>query len=410
MTASPTARLHGLDALRGFALLLGVVLHASMAFLPGPFGIPIWVVQDVNADGVFGLGFYIPHIFRMVLFFLLAGFFARMAYEKRGAIGFALDRVKRIALPLLTFWMPIFTAIVIVLIWSAVKANGGEMPAEGETPTLNDRTFPLTHLWFLYLLCLFYPIAILARIGMRLIDRRDWVGGILDRLLGLITLTPLGFIILGAPLALAFMHQAEWAVWFGIPTPDTGLYPNPVALTGYGMAFSFGWLLHRRQDLLQRMRRFWPVNLAIAIGLTAACLSVTGIAPSFQMADTANWQDWAYAFAYAAGGFAWSFGLIGLAQAVFVTENRTARYVADASYWVYIIHLPMVMAMQVAFSGLLFPAIVKLLLINAITLAICFGSYHILVRRSWLGAWLNGRRAPKRSVNTPDMQPASASA
>lgn len=408
--ASSPARLHGLDALRGFALLLGVVLHAGMSFLPGPYGIPIWVVQDVQADAAFGLSFYIPHIFRMVLFFLLAGFFARLAFEKRGALAFAIDRFKRIALPLASFWMPVFAAIVVVLIWAAVKANGGEMPAEEEQPPLTAETFPFTHLWFLYLLCLFYPVAILARLSIRLIDRTDLMGRLIDRLTGLVTATPIGLVLLGAPLALAFLSAEQWAIWFGIPTPDTGIYPNAIALTGYGMAFGFGWLLHRRLDLLQRLQKLAPVNMAVAIGLTGFCLYTAGIAPSFEMADVNNWQSWVYALAYASAGFAWSFGLIGLALTLFKTESRPARYIADASYWVYIIHLPMVMALQVAFSAVALPAPIKFLLINALTLALCFATYHLLVRGSWIGAWLNGRRYGKAQEAKAKLQAASASA
>ena len=36
-------RLHALDAVRGFALLLGVVFHAALAFLPGP---QAWLVME----------------------------------------------------------------------------------------------------------------------------------------------------------------------------------------------------------------------------------------------------------------------------------------------------------------------------------------------------------------------------
>ena len=45
MTASEidrSERLHGLDALRAAALLLGVVLHATLSFFPTP----IWIVAD----------------------------------------------------------------------------------------------------------------------------------------------------------------------------------------------------------------------------------------------------------------------------------------------------------------------------------------------------------------------------
>lgn len=37
-------RYHDLDALRGFAMLLGIVLHGLMSFMPIPLPVP----QDIN--------------------------------------------------------------------------------------------------------------------------------------------------------------------------------------------------------------------------------------------------------------------------------------------------------------------------------------------------------------------------
>ncbi len=125
MTYPSPPRIHALDAVRAIALFLGVVLHESMSFIPG---IPIWIVQDSQAAAPFSIAFYVPHIFRMALFFLIAGYFGRLALQRRGLLGFLADRGRRIALPLVTFWLPVFAAIVAALIWGAVKANGGEMP------------------------------------------------------------------------------------------------------------------------------------------------------------------------------------------------------------------------------------------------------------------------------------------
>ena len=59
-------RFHALDAARGFALLLGIVLHATMSFfLPIP-------AQDSSPSTTLAFGFYVIHSFRMSLFFLLA--------------------------------------------------------------------------------------------------------------------------------------------------------------------------------------------------------------------------------------------------------------------------------------------------------------------------------------------------
>ena len=78
-------RLHGLDAVRGYALMLGVIFHATMSFMPGH---PVWMVTDTHRTPVLGAVFFVSHIFRMTTFFLIAGFFAHMTFHKRGAKAF----------------------------------------------------------------------------------------------------------------------------------------------------------------------------------------------------------------------------------------------------------------------------------------------------------------------------------
>ena len=55
MTHAAPARWHGLDAVRGFALVAGVVLHASMAFLPGP---QLWLVADATRSTTLSVAFF----------------------------------------------------------------------------------------------------------------------------------------------------------------------------------------------------------------------------------------------------------------------------------------------------------------------------------------------------------------
>ena len=88
-------RLHALDAARAFALLLGIVLHATMSFF---MFIP---VQDPSQSTTLAVTFYVIHVFRMSLFFLLAGFFAHLVLHRRGTRAFAKDRAKRILVPMI---------------------------------------------------------------------------------------------------------------------------------------------------------------------------------------------------------------------------------------------------------------------------------------------------------------------
>ena len=93
-------RLHALDALRAFALFLGIYFHASLSYMPG---LDEWVVTDSSTGPVIWLLSGFSHLFRMSLFFFIAGYFARLVYHRKGFGYFVRDRAKRIALPLLMF-------------------------------------------------------------------------------------------------------------------------------------------------------------------------------------------------------------------------------------------------------------------------------------------------------------------
>ena len=157
-------RLHSLDAVRAFALLAGIVLHASLSFFPLVGGTP-WQVTD-SSHSLFLQGvFFVIHIFRMATFYFIAGFFAHMLFHRKGAAVFLLDRAKRIVVPLIVGWTTMGPLVVLALILG-LKLSGmiGEqnieqLPAEG----LQEMGFPLFHLWFLYYLLLLYAIVLIVR-------------------------------------------------------------------------------------------------------------------------------------------------------------------------------------------------------------------------------------------------------
>src|SRR4051794_41892956 len=91
-------RLHALDAVRGFALLLGIVLHATMSFLPVPTR--VWIIEDSHPSVTLGVLFFVIHVFRMTTFFLIAGFFAHLSFHRRGTWASIRVRLQPSALPL----------------------------------------------------------------------------------------------------------------------------------------------------------------------------------------------------------------------------------------------------------------------------------------------------------------------
>jgi peptidoglycan/LPS O-acetylase OafA/YrhL len=385
-------RLHALDAVRAFALLVGIVFHACVSFIPSRA--PIWPVEDSHRGVAMAVLFFATHVFRMTTFFLIAGFFARMSFHRLGSLAFIGDRLKRIAVPLLVGW-----PILVVAIWAAIAANGS-VPPEGHAPAWpRFPNFPLTHLWFLYVLLEFYAAVLILRGMVAAIDRNGRLRGSMDRLIAAVMNSALAPFILAVPVFTAFAADPKWLMWFGIPGPENSLVTTPLALIGYGTAFGFGWLLHRQPNLMQAIERRWALNLVLATGLITASLAFVGVEPrQTTFADPAT--HLIGAAAYASASWTATFAVIGVALRFLAGYSPARRYIADASYWLYLIHLPIVIALQVVVSRLDWPWSVKFATILAIAFPLMFASYQLLVRHSFIGGVLNGRREPRANAQS----------
>jgi peptidoglycan/LPS O-acetylase OafA/YrhL len=383
-TGAAPERLHALDAVRAYALLLGIVLHATMSFIPAPTR--IWLIQDSHPSLTLGILFFIIHVFRMTTFFLIAGFFAHMSFHRRGAFGFIKDRLQRIAVPLIVGWPIAFATIVGAVSWAANFPNGGPLPGPPGWPPVLPR-FPLTHFWFLYVLMELYAATLILRTGMAWLDQTGRIRAGVDRLVALVMRSPLAPAILAIPIGIALILDPTWFGWFGVRTPDSSLITNLQAWVGFGTAFGFGWLLHRQVDLLKNLERRCLRNLVRAIGLIAASFVLASMPPPRPDAIRL-----AGAICYAPAIWATSFAVIGLALRFMSGFSPVRRYLADASYWLYLIHLPILMALQVAVSQFDWPGLVKFAAILLVALPVMLASYQLLVRTTFIGLVLNGRR------------------
>ena len=398
----PVERLHGLDALRGTALLLGIVLHASLGYLPTV----IWPFADEQTSPWATVIFYAIHLFRMTTFFLIAGLFGHMLLGRRGSWGFIRDRLGRIASPLFGLWWVVFPAIIAVFIWKAAIDNGGTIPTGGPPPPpLTFEAFPLTHLWFLWVLLILYAAFLLLRAPLALIDRDGAVARLVDRLTGGL-IGPWTPAVMAAPLALALWMTPDWLPIFGIPTPDTGFVPNPAALTAFGSAFALGVMLDRRRDLLGRIERLWLGFSVMALGSGAGAFVLSGGA-AFTLDPMADPSlKTALACLYAFAVFASSLAVTALSLRFVSGHSAVRRYLSYASYWVYIIHLPLVMAAQVLMLDAPLPWWGKLAVVTAGVMAVSLVSYELLVRHTFIGKGLNGRRIPWRRQRGAELSPA----
>jgi len=394
---APSDRLNALDAVRSYALLLGVVLHSCAAFLQD-FPMPMWKLEPNVAPTVL---YYCIHIFRMSAFYLMAGFFARMLLEKRGLPGFARDRAKRILLPLVAGLPVVLVSIGIFILLGAlphgmtyINSLTGPPPAGGQAGPSAAGGINLAHLWFLYYLLMFYVLALAIRGVVQQVDARGSFGALCDRAVAFLMRGICGPVLLALPPALYYWQFAGWNEWFGLPAPFT-LDPDVGALIGYGVPFGLGWLLQRQVPTLLALRKSWPVYLALALVLTVVCIKIAGTTPTWHGANLHGTERALYTGAYMTGVWCWLFAGVGAAVRFLSHPSPTTRYMADASYWVYLMHMGPI----VFFITLLRPYHLHWALMLPITVCgtmlILLPSYHYLVRFTWLGAILNGQRRPR---------------
>jgi peptidoglycan/LPS O-acetylase OafA/YrhL len=95
-----------------------------------------------------------------------------------------------------------------------------------------------------------------------------------------------------------------------------------------------------------------------------------------------------------------TFALMGLFRKLLTQESKTFRYLSDSSYWLYLAHLPLIMAAQLAVRDWQLPAIVKFGLVCVVVSGFLLLTYQTLVRYTWLGTLLNGpRRRPEKAAS-----------
>jgi peptidoglycan/LPS O-acetylase OafA/YrhL len=241
--------------------------------------------------------------------------------------------------------------------------------------TVLHRLHPM-HLWFLEYLLLLYVAAaggvFLARglpEGVRRRVTRAYRWG-LERWY--------------APVLCALLSWLPLSAMGGQLKDPEGFMPEPVILLAYVVPFGIGWLLYPSRDLLPRFRRH--VGLYVALTVPA-------------------WFVWvasrpAHPLLTAAGNtclcWFWTFAWVGLFMKLLSRPHPLARYLSDSSYWLYIMHLPVVVGLQFAMLPVPWSAMAKIPVVLALALAILLASYDLVVRPTWVGVLLNGRRYPRQ--------------
>ena len=278
-TQSKSPRYHGLDALRAWAMSMGIVLHAAWLLIPGEAGAP---ATDASANSFCEYLCLSIHTFRMQLFFVLAGFFACMLVRKRGTGKFIKNRTLRIGLPLLVSWLVLGP----IMMWQFHTAglDSGAIQSSlsaweltsGYFRNLKPDSTMLLHLWFLYYLSLVYAIVIVARLAFGIFDNQGNVReAISTQVIGLLN-RPWGVFAIAFFFApLICMMSGVWGIEVGLDT----LSPKLPGLVSYSLYFVIGWLIYRNVGMLNSLTRGWRWQLALGLLLTIPYFFFAKVAP-----------------------------------------------------------------------------------------------------------------------------------
>ena len=380
-------RLYALDNLRALMMWLGIVLHVAAIYMTRDSPLP-W--RDGSSTPLADVLTAFIHAFRMPVFFILAGFFVAMLVQKRGVRDMVRNRLRRLGLPFAVFWPPLFAACVVFALLFVHRMARGTwgldrtlMPVAPNVPT-----GPATmHLWFLWMLLWFCVLtAPVLWLAARL--PAAWlraVAAAFARLGG----AAWGVVVLALPLAFV------GAPYFnGVVVPSGSFLPPPAEWVHNGLFYVFGWYLWRHQQVLFALyTRRW-LRLAL-MGLVL--FMTTGALVEWQRRAQApaHLTFW-IAFVYNGASWLWSFALIGLFLRYLQRPHAVLGYLADSSYWVYLLHMPL----TIGFGALLFvmpwPALVKMGVNITATTVVCLVSYHLFVRFTGVSSLLNGKRHARR--------------
>lgn len=384
-----SARIEYLDGVRAFALILGIVFHASLSFMPIFIG---WAVMDINTSSNISAFVVVSHSFRMELFFLIAGYLSCLSASKHGVKHFLKSRLIRIGIPFVVGWI-----LLRPLIISGWTMGGQSMTGDVDIwaglisgmDSFNGQDVLVgTHLWFLYylliisasLLSLRWLITANSHIHMIVVRH-------VDKLINWIVNTPFIKFLLVLPITACLWFMNGW----GVDTPDKSLWPMWPVFLLYAGFFCFGWMLAQTKDSLDKLTRFnwWLVVVCIVSIVTVLMLS------RYEMQGAHDYYTWiklGYLISYAL----MMCSLVSITIAVFrvAMSKGTAfiRYLADASYWLYLIHLPVVVWLQIAVAELPWHWSLKWGAICTLTVIFSLIIYDLLVRATFIGALLNGKR------------------
>lgn len=385
--STKTERIHALDSLRAIMMMLGIVLHTALFYGTESW----WLLKDPSSNNhFFDWLFGVLHVFRMPAFFIVAGFFGALLFYERTVRKMIKNRIERILLPFLVFLFILWPLIAFSWTYTMAAFSGNE---NALSPALkifsNFRLYipPSTfHLWFLYyLLIITFAATVLGLLFKKLPALSAKIEGVFSTVIQKPLLRLLIFPVFSF-LIFIFLKE-NWTA------SSNSFIPDFKSLVFYLQFYLFGWVLYKSRKHLNEFMRFDWLSAASGIILfTVGYILYSYLSPViFQGISVLS-------------GWLLIFGVTGLFLRYGSQHSLLMRYISDSSYWVYLIHLPLTAFLPGLIAQWYIPAFAKFLFVILITLLICGLSYHYLVRNTFIGKFINGRRYSREFITFKPME------
>jgi glucans biosynthesis protein C len=369
MSEGGSQRRHHLDAIRVSAILLLIPYHAARYIQKGPGDVRI-------VDAVV----WFVHTWHMPLFFAISGFLAASALRRSTAARQLRSRFRRLGLPLTVGMLTVVPLANFLVIGAAALWPRNEaLPPKRELDLANVFSFTPRHLWFIAYLLM---ISVLA-IGVWLaIQRAPGLGAAINR----------GFRkLLKSWWAVPALTSISAAIlitktgWVAGGSASNSLIPAPTLFAYYSFFFVFGWLLSGQDSLVEELKRgaWLRLGAGVLIAVPAFILFYDngdftgGVGTPGVLAEIGELRPYGL---FAVGLICWLtlFGIWGVLARYVRKESHVLRYLSDASFWIYLVHIPFLVALQssLAETDLAIPA--RYVLTVGGTLALALGTYALV--------------------------------
>ena len=395
---------NALEALRIATTFFVLFYHASLSYLATPMRLTLWAAYDASGHVAFDYFVYWVNGFAMPVFFLAAGVSAPAACGSRGPRVFLTSRVRRLLRPLLFGCLTILPFFYLVWGYSLLVTGGlalDEILRWRFSPAVSHELYGLGHFWFLEYLFL---VSVLWCGGWTLrsylfgrqqgkakedasrVEQIGWV----ERILA----SPWRPLLLAIPTGVIFCVDSDTML-----RVDNQIVPNVFRMLHYAYFFTVGGWISRTRPQAARIPHstLYMVLSFVLFGLMSSLLLRHAAVPLVGSPRIV--------YCILAALFPWLtvFGGLGVFMRVFSGRGTVMRYLAESSFWVYIIHVPIIALSQALLLPLAWPIVVKFLLVATAAIAVSLFTYEWIVRRSLVGEIINGAR--KRTAKGGRLSP-----